>query len=70
MRMQSPAPKAWYRQPVLWLGALVLFGSLLGCAILIVAGARYADPALPDTGHAVFKVPVAHPAAPPPAPKP
>ncbi len=63
MRSASPPQHAWWRQPIVWLAAMVLFASLLGCAILIVIGARYADPPLADTGRTVFKVPVAHPPA-------
>lgn len=34
---------AWYRQPVLWLGAAILAASLAGCVWMIVLGARHAD---------------------------
>jgi hypothetical protein len=34
---------AWYRQPVLWLGAAILVASLAGCVWMIVLGARHAD---------------------------
>lgn len=36
-------PGAWYRQPVLWLGAAILIASLAGCIWMIVLGARHAD---------------------------
>jgi hypothetical protein len=49
---------AWYRQPVLWLGALIFAGSLAGCVWMIVLGAHHADTPL-DTSHTVFGVPVA-----------
>ncbi|HTM29584.1 MAG TPA: hypothetical protein VL097_09570 [Rhodanobacter sp.] len=56
---------AWYRQPVLWLGALVFVGSLAGCVWMIMLGARHADTPL-DTTHTVFGVPVsAHSSASP-----
>jgi hypothetical protein len=29
-------PDAWYRQPVLWVGAAVFVASLLGCVAMIV----------------------------------
>ncbi len=47
---------AWYRQPVLWLGALIFVGSMAGCVWLIVQGARHPDVPL-DAPHAVFDVP-------------
>jgi hypothetical protein len=34
---------AWYRQPVLWLGAAIFAASLAGCVWTIVLGARHAD---------------------------
>lgn len=59
------AASAWYRQPVLWLGALVFVGSLAGCVWMIMLGARHADTPL-DTTHTVFGVPVsAHSSASP-----
>jgi len=60
---------AWYRQPVLWLGAFVFVASLAGCVWIIMLGAKHADTPL-DTPHTVFGVPVsAHSSAgPPPRP--
>lgn len=62
----------WYRQPVLWLGAVLLAASLAGCVLMIVLGSRYADEALPTAGGTSFKVPLARPPAPhaPPPPQP
>lgn len=34
---------AWYRQPVLWLGAAILAASLAGCVWMIVLGSRHVD---------------------------
>jgi hypothetical protein len=70
MNTGSEAPNrhrsAWYRQPILWLGAFVFAASMAGCVWLIVVGNRYADTPL-DTSHTVFGVPVsAHSASPPP----
>jgi hypothetical protein len=64
---RTDAPRhRWYRQPVLWLGALVFAGSLAGCVWMIVLGARHADTPL-DTAQQVFGVPVsAHSTAPAP----
>jgi hypothetical protein len=50
---------AWYRQPVLWLGAAILVASLAGCVWMIVLGARHAD--VPVEGahpHALLGMPV------------
>ncbi|MDW2981582.1 MAG: hypothetical protein WBG81_03355 [Rhodanobacter sp.] len=59
---------AWYRQPVLWLGAFIFVASLAGCVWIIVLGANHADTPL-DTPHTVFGVPVsAHSSATPPHP--
>lgn len=33
----------WFRQPVLWLGALIFAASLAGCIVTIVLAWRYAD---------------------------
>ncbi|MCK9540010.1 hypothetical protein [Dokdonella sp.] len=52
---------AWYRQPVVWLGAVLLAASLAGCVWMIVLATRYADEPLPTAGGQVFKVPRAHP---------
>ena len=51
----SPA-SAWYRQPILWLGAAILGASLAGCIWMIVLGARHADEPV-EAPHAVFGVP-------------
>jgi hypothetical protein len=47
---------SWYRQPVLWLGAVVFVASMAGCVWLIVVSSRHADIPL-DTSHTVFGVP-------------
>jgi hypothetical protein len=62
--MTTPTPHRdrWYRQPVLWLAALLFAASLAGCVWLIVVAERHADPAVP-TEETVFKVPLAPPAA-------
>ncbi len=73
MHARTPAAATragWYRQPVLWLGALLFGASLAGCVWMIVLGARHADPPVPLAGDSVFKVPLAAPRLPPPAPSP
>ncbi|MEI7037484.1 hypothetical protein [Fulvimonas yonginensis] len=50
---------AWYRQPVLWLGAAILAASLAGCVWTVVLGSRHAD--LPLDGarpHTLLDMPV------------
>ena len=32
----SKTDERWYRPPVMWLGALILLGSLAGCIALII----------------------------------
>jgi len=50
---------AWYRQPVLWLGAAILVASLAGCVWMIVLGARHADLPLEDAHpHTLLDMPV------------
>lgn len=52
------AGSAWYRQPIVWVGAAVLAASLAGCVWLIVVAERYADPALPATELQILKMPL------------
>ncbi len=61
-------PAAWYRQPVLWLGALLFAATIAGCIAMIVLGARYDDEALPTTGSTVLKMPAGR-ASPPGTPR-
>jgi hypothetical protein len=50
---------AWYRQPVLWLGAAILAASLAGCVWMIVLGARHADVPLQDAHpHTLLDMPM------------
>jgi hypothetical protein len=51
------AQPAWYRQPILWLGAVLFAATLAGCIAMIVLGARHDDEALPTTGSTVLKMP-------------
>ena len=52
---------AWYRQPIVWLGAAVFACSLAGCVWLIVASSVDADATLPVDGLTVLKVPLSQP---------
>ncbi len=49
---------AWYRQPIVWLGAAVLAVSIAGCVWLIVVAERHADPPLPLDGLQILKMPL------------
>jgi len=40
----------WFRQPVLWLGALILAASVIGCIATIVLAWRLADVPVATTG--------------------
>lgn len=62
------AGSAWYRQPIVWLGVVLLAASLAGCVWMIVLGTRYADEPLPTANGRVFKVPRDRTAPPAPAP--
>jgi hypothetical protein len=53
---KSASASSWYRQPVLWLGAVVFVASMAGCIWLIVAGAHHADTPV-GASHTVFDVP-------------
>ncbi len=58
----------WYRQRVLWLGALVFVASIAGCVWIIMVGIRHADAPV-DTGlQTIFGVPAAAHSSKPPAP--
>lgn len=61
---------AWYRQPIVWVGAAVLGASLAGCVWLIAAAERYADPPLPATDFQILKVPLTRTPPPPSGPRP
>ena len=52
---------AWFRQPVVWLGALILLASLAGCAVMIMLASRHADAPVEAGGGSVLKVPLRHP---------
>ena len=54
----SASPAAWYRQPVLWLGAFVLLASLAGCVWLIVMAQRHPDPVLDEVGMKILRMPL------------
>jgi hypothetical protein len=63
----APARTAWYRQPILWLGAVLFVASLAGCVWMIVLGMHHADTPL-ETSSTVFGVPVSAHSSPHPPP--
>ena len=52
--------RAWFRQPVVWLGAVILVASVVGCVATIVLAWRHADTPVETTGGNVMKVPLRH----------
>ncbi|HKE40341.1 MAG TPA: hypothetical protein VKG21_10920 [Casimicrobiaceae bacterium] len=59
---------AWFRQPVVWLGALILAATIVGCMAMIVLAWRYPDPPVANNGGQAIHVPLRHAAdATPPA---
>jgi hypothetical protein len=53
-------PGAWSRQPVVWLGALILAASIAGCVVMIVLALRFADAPVDADGSRVMNVPLRH----------
>lgn len=53
-------PGAWSRQPVVWLGALILAASILGCVVTIVLALRFPDPPVDTHGGHAMNVPLRH----------
>jgi hypothetical protein len=47
----------WYRAPIVWFGAAILFASIAGCVLLIALALRYPDPPLPLDREPLIKVP-------------
>ena len=55
---------AWYRAPIVWLGAGVLCASIVGCVLLIALVARYPDPPIALERETVLKLPESRDAVP------
>lgn len=51
-------PGAWFRQPVVWLGALILAASIVGCVVMIVLAFRFADALVSTGGSHAMNVPL------------
>ncbi|MFA7664679.1 MAG: hypothetical protein WCY32_01005 [Burkholderiaceae bacterium] len=47
---------SWYRQPVVWLGTLILAAVLAGCVWMIVMAMRYPDPPLDPDATQILKM--------------
>ena len=62
-RAPTGAGDAWWRQPVLWLGAAILLASLAGCIVMLMLAARHADAPMPKAGLEILRVPVARPSS-------
>lgn len=58
MRSAAASSSRWYRQPVLWLGALLLAASIAGCILLIAAASRYPDEPVPAQEDRLLKMPL------------
>lgn len=53
------ARNAWYRQPVLWLGALIFVASLAGCVWMVVLASLHTDALVETAGTSVLTMPLA-----------
>lgn len=49
---------AWFRQPVVWLGAAVFAVSLVACVATIVLASRHADTPVDNVGRNVMAIPL------------
>ena len=49
---------AWSRQPAVWLGALILAASIVGCVVVIVVAFRFADAPVDTGGRHAMNVPL------------
>ncbi|HTS23603.1 MAG TPA: hypothetical protein VMN79_17565 [Casimicrobiaceae bacterium] len=59
---------AWFRQPVVWLGALILAVTIAGCVATILLAWRFADAPIDGDGRHARSAPLEHAAdARPPA---
>jgi quinol-cytochrome oxidoreductase complex cytochrome b subunit len=58
--------RAWFRQPVVWLGGLILVASLGACVVTILLAFRYGDTPVATSGSNVLRVPLGNAVAPPP----
>jgi sugar phosphate permease len=66
--VRSRAARAWFQQPVAWIGAAILVASIAACIITIVRAMRHADTPIETGSGNVLKVPLRHSAAATPSP--
>ena len=59
MRNADPSA-AWFRQPVVWLGALILAATIAACFATIVLAWLHPDDPLPTRTTEVMRVPLEH----------
>jgi len=64
--VRSRAARAWFQQPVAWIGAAILVASIAAC--IIVLAMRHADTPIETGSGNVLKVPLRHSAAATPSP--
>ena len=66
----APAQVTAWRQPVVWLGAVIFLASLIGCVVTIVLASHHDDPMLGTGVEYLMKVPLDRlPADPAPSPR-
>ena len=58
--MSTRHDAAWFRQPVLWLGAVILAATIVGCLATIVLAFRFADTPVDGGGAKAMNVPLRH----------
>ena len=51
---------AWYRQPIVWLGAVIMAATIAACIATITLAWLHPDEPLPTRTTEVMKVPVKH----------
>ena len=54
----SSAAQGPWRQPVVWLGVVILLASLAGCALMIVLAMRHPDQPPPADAGYIMKMPL------------
>ena len=56
----ADASAAWYRQPIIWLGAAIMAATIAACIATITLAWLHPDPPLPPRTTEVMKVPLEH----------
>lgn len=68
VRSSGIATRGPWRQPVVWLGVLILLSSLVGCALTIWLATRYPDVPVAERVDAILRMPTHRADAPMAAP--